>query len=45
VQMQTMLQRLSTGLFASGGQMCWNRFTGPGKIALQTMYCHMDGGE
>ena len=45
VQMQTMLQRLSTGLFASAGQICWNRFTGPGKIALQTMYYHMEGGE
>ena len=45
VQMQTMLQRLSTGLFASAGQICWNRFTGPGKIALQTMYYHMASGE
>jgi uncharacterized protein (AIM24 family) len=45
VQMQTMLQRLSTGLFASAGQICWNRFTGPGKIALQTMYLHMESGE
>ena len=45
VQMQTMFQRLSTGLFASAGQLVWNRFTGPGKIALQTMYFHMDGGE
>jgi len=45
VQMQTMFQKLSTGLFASAGQICWNRFTGPGKIALQTMTFHMDGGE
>ncbi|MGB7746985.1 MAG: AIM24 family protein [Verrucomicrobiia bacterium] len=45
VQMQTMFQKLSTGLFASAGQICWNRFTGPGKIALQSMYCHMEGGE
>lgn len=45
VQMQTMFQKLSTGLFASAGQLCWNRFTGPGKIALQSMYCHMEGGE
>lgn len=45
VQMQTMFQKLSTGLFASGGQIVWNRFTGPGKIALQSMYFHMDGGE
>ena len=45
VQMQTMFQKLSTGLFASAGQICWNRFTGPGKIALQTMYYHMESGE
>src|ERR1022692_317319 len=45
VQMQTMFQKLSTGIFASAGQICWNRFTGPGKIALQSMYCHMEGGE
>jgi uncharacterized protein (AIM24 family) len=45
VQMQTMLQRLSAGLFASATQLCWNRFTGPGKIALQTMYVHMESGE
>ena len=45
VQMQTMFQKLSTGLFASAGQICWNRFTGPGKIALQTMYCHVESGE
>jgi uncharacterized protein (AIM24 family) len=45
VQMQTMFQKLSTGLFASAGQIVWNRFTGPGKVALQSMYCHMEGGE
>ena len=45
VQMQTMFQKLSTGFFASAGQIVWNRFTGPGKIALQSMYCHMEGGE
>jgi uncharacterized protein (AIM24 family) len=45
VQMQTMFQKLSTGFFASAGQIVWNRFTGPGKIALQSMYYHMDGGE
>jgi uncharacterized protein (AIM24 family) len=45
VQMETMFQRLSTGLFASAGQICWNRFTGPGKVALQSMYFHMESGE
>jgi len=42
VGMETIFQRLSTGLFASGGQIFWNRFTGPGKIALQSMYLHME---
>jgi len=45
VQMQTMLQKLSTGFFASAGQIFWNRFTGPGKIALQSMYLHIESGE
>ena len=41
VQMQTIFQKFSTGLFASAGQIFWNRFTGPGRIALQSMYMHM----
>jgi uncharacterized protein (AIM24 family) len=45
VGMETIFQRLSTGLFASAGQIAWNRFTGPGKIALQSMYVHMATGE
>jgi len=41
VQMQTIFQKISTGVFASAGQLFWNRFTGPGRIALQSMYWHM----
>jgi len=41
VQMQTQFQRLSTGFLASAGQVFWNRFTGPGRLALQSMYVHM----
>lgn len=41
VKMETVFQRLSTGFFASAGQICWNRFTGPGKVALQSMYYHV----
>jgi uncharacterized protein (AIM24 family) len=41
VQMQTIFQKFSTGLFASAGQIFWNRFTGPGRIALQSMYMHL----
>lgn len=45
VQMQTIFQKLSTGLFGGAGQIFWNRFTGPGKIALQSMYLHLPSGE
>lgn len=41
VQMQTIFQKVSTGLFASAGNLFWNRFTGPGRVALQSMYLHM----
>jgi uncharacterized protein (AIM24 family) len=41
VQMQTITQRLSTGFFASAGQLFWNRFTGPGRVGLQSMYVHL----
>jgi uncharacterized protein (AIM24 family) len=37
VSMETQFQRLSTGLFASAGQLTWNRFTGPGRLGLQSM--------
>jgi uncharacterized protein (AIM24 family) len=45
VQMQTIFQRLTTSIFGGGGQIFWNRFTGPGKIALQSMYLHLESGE
>ena len=41
VNMQTVMQKLSTGFFASGGQLVFNRFTGPGRVGLQSMYVHM----
>lgn len=41
VQMQTITQRLSTGFFGSAGQLFWNRFTGPGRVGLQSMYVHL----
>lgn len=45
VQMDTIFQRLTTGIFGGAGQIFWNRFTGPGKIALQSMYLHAETGE
>ena len=40
VRMETIFQKFSTGFFASAGQIFWNRFTGPGRVALQSMYYH-----
>jgi uncharacterized protein (AIM24 family) len=40
VRMETILQRLTAGLLGGSGQLCWNRFTGPGCIGLQSMYLH-----
>jgi uncharacterized protein (AIM24 family) len=37
VQMNTIFQGLKAGLFGSAGRMFWNRFTGPGRIGLQSM--------
>jgi uncharacterized protein (AIM24 family) len=45
VQMQTIYQKLTTGIFGGAGQIFWNRFTGPGRIALQSMYLHLESGE
>jgi uncharacterized protein (AIM24 family) len=35
--MTTNVQRLSTGIFA-GMNLVMNRFTGPGRLGLQSMY-------
>lgn len=37
VSMQSMFQNLKTGIFGSSGAISWNRFTGPGRIGLQSM--------
>jgi len=44
VRMETNFQRLSTGVFAAMN-LALNRFTGPGRIALQSMYLHTPSGE
>jgi uncharacterized protein (AIM24 family) len=41
VKMETQFQKLSTGIFASAGQLAWNRFTGPGRLVLQSMSLYM----
>lgn len=44
VRMETTFQRLSVGVFA-GMNLVMNRFTGPGKITIQSMYLHLPSGE
>jgi uncharacterized protein (AIM24 family) len=44
VQMETNISRLSTGLLG-GFSLMLNRFTGPGRIGLQSMYLHMPASE
>ena len=44
VRMETSITRLSTGLFA-GTNLVLNRFTGPGRVGLQSMYYHMPSEE
>lgn len=41
VRMEVQMQRLSTGLLGSAGMLTWNRFHGPGRLAIQSMYLHM----
>jgi uncharacterized protein (AIM24 family) len=31
--------------FGGGGTMIWNRFTGPGRVGIQSMYLHMPTSE
>lgn len=38
VQMNTVRQGLATGIFASAGSFVFNRFTGPGRVGIQSMY-------
>jgi uncharacterized protein (AIM24 family) len=44
VKMETTMQRLSTGVLA-GMNLVMNRFTGPGRVGLQSMYLHMPSAE
>ncbi len=41
VQMEVKSFGLKTGIFSGGGSLFWNRFTGPGRVGIQTMYYHM----
>jgi uncharacterized protein (AIM24 family) len=41
VKMDTNLQKISSGLFGAGLGFITNRFTGPGRVGIQSMYLHM----
>jgi uncharacterized protein (AIM24 family) len=41
VRMETTTQKLATGFLASAGSLFWNRFTGPGRIGVQSMYLQL----
>ena len=38
VQLDSVTMGLKTGLMGGGGKLTWNRFTGPGSVAIQTMF-------
>jgi uncharacterized protein (AIM24 family) len=44
MKMETNMQRLSVGVLA-GMNLVMNRFTGPGRVGLQSMYLHMPSAE
>ncbi len=40
VKLETKVQGMKSGLFGSSN-LVWNRFTGPGRLGIQTMYFHL----
>jgi uncharacterized protein (AIM24 family) len=38
VKLQAVTMGLKTGMFGGGGKLTWNRFTGPGRLAIQTLF-------
>ncbi|MDR3513456.1 MAG: AIM24 family protein [Caulobacteraceae bacterium] len=45
VQMDTVIDRLTSGLFGATMNFVVNRFTGPGRVGIQSMYLHMPSEE
>ncbi len=41
VRMDPQVFGLKTGIFGGSGQMVFNRFTGPGRVGIQSMYIHL----
>lgn len=38
VNLEAVTMGLKSGVFGGGGKLTWNRFTGPGRLAIQTMF-------
>jgi uncharacterized protein (AIM24 family) len=45
VRMDPQVYGLRTGILGSAGDLAFNRFTGPGRIGIQSMYMDMSTGE
>ncbi len=45
VRMDPMVYGLRTGIFGGAGQLVFNRFTGPGRVGIQSMYVHLGPSE
>jgi uncharacterized protein (AIM24 family) len=45
VGMETKIDKLSSGFFGANMNFIVNRFTGPGRVGIQSMYLHMPSGE
>ncbi len=45
VQMDTRIDKLSSGFFGANVNFIINRFTGPGRVGIQSMYLHMPSEE
>lgn len=45
VNMENKLFGLKTGIFGGGGNLVFNRFTGPGRVGIQSAYFHLPSAE
>jgi uncharacterized protein (AIM24 family) len=45
VRMEVKVFGLKTGIFGGSGQLVFNRFTGPGRVGIQSMYYHLPTDE
>ena len=45
VKLEAVTMGLKTGIMGGGGKLTWNRFTGPGRLAIQTMFIAPMEGE